>query len=163
METEVRTGSAVVARTAEKNPMSILYRFVSSHPTADVGWLFRKWRTAIIADEDLHDAVLRHTFTNLLSSIDKPRQQERRRAENIQRSEQIAAAATRTTERVIKRVTEIVLMDLLLPNGKTLRDATFKECAQAGGFFHLVAKKGRPLQIVGKTLTEDDLKTLYAG
>lgn len=60
----------------------------------------------------------------------------------------------------VKQKVRPVLMDLMLSNNKQLKTATFGECAQEGGWFREIAKQGRPMEIVGKKLTENDLWNL---
>lgn len=153
---EVKTGAAAVARTAAKNPMLVLASLMSSHPASDIGWLFRKWSEQVQKDEELLEAALRHTFQNMLHSLDRPTVDRRR----IDLQQTRSANIQREARQIADRVVNVVLMNLTLPSGKVLRDATFKECARAGGFFLRVAKKGKPQQIVGKTLTEADLQAL---
>jgi hypothetical protein len=62
---------------------------------------------------------------------------------------------------VASAVSNIVLMNLELPNGKALKDSTFSECAKAGGFFSKVAKMGKPNAIVGKTMDEAALRKVW--
>jgi len=52
------------------------------------------------------------------------------------------------------------LLDFVLSDGKQLRFATFGDCARDGGWLLAVAKCGRPNEIVGKKLTEIDLRNL---
>lgn len=56
----------------------------------------------------------------------------------------------------------IILLDLVLPNGKALRDATGAECAKAGGFFTEVSKAIKPTQVVDRHLAEGDLQNIRA-
>lgn len=58
------------------------------------------------------------------------------------------------------RVRNVVLLNLELPNGKTLRQSTGAECAKAGGFFAEVAKHVKATEVVDKHLTETDLQNI---
>jgi hypothetical protein len=53
-----------------------------------------------------------------------------------------------------------ILLNLTLPTGKALRDATFAECRQAGGFFAAIGRV-RKAGVVGKHLTEKDLANIF--
>jgi hypothetical protein len=66
----------------------------------------------------LIDEALRRAFDNDLSGIQRPPAKRR-----IISKQEIAAAA--------ERLANVVLLDLILPNGKALRDCTGKECRQA--------------------------------
>jgi hypothetical protein len=99
---------------------------------------------------------LGHAFTNLLTSLDR----DKRAAVARQRGKREAAKAREAIARLTSRIRNVVLMDLVLPNGKKLRNATFSECSAAGGWFKLVATKGKLSQIVGEVLSEQDLKEI---
>jgi hypothetical protein len=60
------------------------------------------------------------------------------------------------------RIRDVVLLDLILPNGKALRDATGADCAKAGGFYAAVAKHLKPTQVVDKHLSEANLQDIKA-
>lgn len=59
-----------------------------------------------------------------------------------------------------KEFVKIELLNLLMPNGKPLRDCTFGECAQFGGWFKVLSQQGRPMGIVGKHLSEDQVRKI---
>ncbi|NNV20571.1 hypothetical protein EHE22_09055 [Ochrobactrum pseudogrignonense] len=83
--------------------------------------------------------------------------------ELVRRTREETAARTATAfEEMKAKVRSIVLLDLVLPDGKALRDATGSECAKAGGFFSEVAKALKPTQVVDKNLTENDLQNIRA-
>jgi len=83
------------------------------------------------------------------------KEQEQRREEAKQRTESIR-------DQMKTRLREVLLLDLILPNGKKLRDATGAECKKAGGFFAEVAKGLKPTQKVGHHRTETDLQNIKA-
>jgi hypothetical protein len=64
-------------------------------------------------------------------------------------------------EKLAKKVAAKVLMDYVLPDGKMLRDATGAECVAAGGWLKQVGEKVGAANIVGKKLTEADLRRLF--
>lgn len=61
---------------------------------------------------------------------------------------------------VINKVTARVLMKFRMPNGKTLEQSTFAECATAGGWLTKVSEFGEPAEIVGQKLSEAQLRRL---
>lgn len=158
----IRTGAAVIARIAQRNPLEILARFREEYPNATAELLFLKWAEMIRDDDDLLGAVLRHTFTNLLTAVERSR----RSGSTQFGSNRGARAATPTevrgrAEEVKQRVTRVVLLNLMLPNGKALRYSTFADCASAGGWLANVAKLGQPNDVVGQTVTERQLAKLW--
>ncbi len=78
-----------------------------------------------------------------------------RRAESRQRTARVYTAMK-------SKLRQIVLMDLTLPNGKLLRDATGAACSRAGGFFTEVSRHLHPNQVVDKHLTETDLRNIQS-
>lgn len=84
-------------------------------------------------------------------------------AEMVRRNKEEAAARTAAAFAEMKaKVRGVVLLDLVLPNGKALRDATGADCAKAGGFFAEVAKTIKPTQVVDRHLSEADLLNIRA-
>jgi len=162
-------GAAAVRRSAKKNPVEALVSLIDGDPTADVERLFRKWLEIVRDDEELLIPALRHCFTNIFSSLEAGRRRNRQMnlkaaTEDLQahneRQIQRVKAQQQTAKSMANVIMEIILLDLKLPNGKLLRDATFKDCASAGGWYAKVAKRGRPSQIVGQTLTEQQLRAI---
>jgi hypothetical protein len=80
-----------------------------------------------------------------------------RRAES---RNQTAAVFADLKERVRTSIRNVVLLDLDLPNGKKLREATGAECAKAGGFYAEIARHIMPTQVVDRHLTENDLQNI---
>jgi hypothetical protein len=56
----------------------------------------------------------------------------------------------------------IVLLDLILPNGKKLRDCTGKECRAAGGWLIDVAERVGDDGMVGVLMAETELASIFA-
>ena len=151
---EPRQGAAYTRRISTKNPMEILVGLIEGNPTADASQLFDEWIPIIREDDALLEAALRHTFANLYNALKRPPKRKGRHPTQTveQRQEQVAKSA--------KLIVQVMLMNITLPSGKKLAEATFKECAEAGGWFARVAKKGKPSEIVGRVLTEQDLRKI---
>lgn len=72
-------------------------------------------------------------------------------------------ARSRTVYAEMKnKIRDVVLLDMLLPNGTSLRHATGADCAKAGGFFAAVARAIKPTSVVDKHLSERDLQNIRA-
>lgn len=65
-----------------------------------------------------------------------------------------------THSRFKAKIADILLLDLTLPSGTKLRDATGAECKRAGGFFNAVGSHLKPTQVVDKHLSESDLRNI---
>ncbi len=67
---------------------------------------------------------------------------------------------TAKIEEIAREKAKVILLDMVQPNGKKLRDCTGIYCTQAGGWLTEVGRiAGRGL--VGKVLTEARLKKLH--
>lgn len=152
-----RTGANAMGWYGKKNPREVLVELIEDEPDADSRRLLRKWWPIIKADDDLLEAAGTHAFYNLLKGI---RQKHRDNKSKSKDAKIIERARIDFYKNIIKGN---ILMDITLPNGKKLRDATFAECSAAGGWFKSLAVKGKPSEIVGKTLTEQDLQKHRAG
>ena len=62
----------------------------------------------------------------------------------------------------VERIRQIILLDMVLPTGKKLRDSTGAECAKAGGFFSEVARYLKPTEVVTKHLNEAELRNIWS-
>lgn len=109
-----------------------------------------------------------HSFGRSEVSQDKVERMSHPRAEVkpielVRRTKEEAAARTATAFAEMKaKVRSVILLDLILPNGKALRNATGAECAKAGGFYAEVAKTIKPTQVVDRHLSEGDLQNIRA-
>lgn len=89
------------------------------------------------------------------TKVDRPALTPQSRAEALARS--VAAIGG-----LKARLRAVILLDLTLPDGKKLREATGAECTRAGGFFAAVAKSIKPTEVVDRKLTEADLQNIRA-
>lgn len=81
------------------------------------------------------------------------------------RYEKAAAKRAEGKKRVaaeVARIKNVLLMNLRLPTGSLLRDATGAECAKAGGFYTEVSRHLDGREVVGKHLDETDLQNIQA-
>lgn len=76
---------------------------------------------------------------------------------------QRAAAVAKDAAKMVAAVKAVCVMDLILPTGKSLRNSTFADCKAAGGLFNRIAAKGKPNQIVGKVLNDQQAQALWKG
>jgi hypothetical protein len=73
-----------------------------------------------------------------------------------------AAVTAATVEASVKMVRAVVLLDLIMPNGKSLRACSGGECAGFEGWFKRITAKVGPKQIVGEVLDEAAVQKIYA-
>lgn len=148
-----RTGAAASRRLAKKSPMQLLVDIIDGDPTADHRRLFRTWWDRIQSDDQFMEAVALHAFTNMFAALER----DKNKSAPVKPKEAIEAER-KAVAALVSQVRNVVLLDLKLPNGKKLRNSTFAECSAAGGWFKMVATKGKPSQVVGAVLTEDELR-----
>jgi hypothetical protein len=67
---------------------------------------------------------------------------------------------TKAREQAAKDL-KLFLLDLMLPNGKMLRDCTFSEAGRAGGWYTRLSKCGQPGEIIGATMTEKEVRAVW--
>lgn len=86
-----------------------------------------------------------------------------RRAElSAERRAEGAVSRERGFQELKTRIRAVILLDLTLPSGKRLRDATGAECTKAGGFYTEVARHLKPSQVVDKHLSEAELRNIQS-
>jgi hypothetical protein len=51
-------------------------------------------------------------------------------------------------------------MNLVMPNGKMLKDSTGAECASAGGWYTKISSRVAPEEVVGNVLSEEQLRKI---
>lgn len=144
------------------NPRDLLRRIIEEDPSASKVELLKACRDEIIKDEDMVDAVIEYWFSNNYHSLIGQKsttcdaQQKRRQS--------ISEVATNIKERIEERA-QMLLLDMILPNGKALRDCTGRECANLGNrigqWLKRVSAEIRPTQRVGDALSEERVRQLY--
>jgi hypothetical protein len=168
----VKQGAAASRRTGKKNPLEIRAAIKDRHPTDSFEDLFEMWQKAVERDSECTRVVWLYAFRNYLTALDRDERDRRRSRVEGDRADTSAAASVMRTRRAKMAIDDsdseiaeraksrLVLMNLILPNGKRLQEATFADCKGAGAFFEKVAKLGKPKQIVGETVTEERLQSL---
>lgn len=152
-----RTGAAAMSRVARKNPTELLRQMREADRTASPEHLFRKWCDIVRDDDDYLSAALHHAFTNINTTLERD---ENKTPPTAKQTAERRASEQAKVSALKERVAKIVLMNIMLPTGKLLRESTFADCKKAGGWFAKVAAKGKPNQVVGRTLSEVDLQKL---
>lgn len=93
---------------------------------------------------------LGHTFSRTDVSADRVARQ--REAAKSRRDSAVSELKS--------KLRDVLLLDLVMPDGKKLREATGAECAKAGGFYAEIAKHIKPTQVVDKHMSEADLRNV---
>lgn len=153
----LKTGAAVTRRTAKANPLETLVQLIEADPTADDTRLFRKWLDVVDADDDQRRAALHHTFKNYMTALErdrrKPKASTASRLTTAQRSEAVAE--------IKAKAASILLLDLVMPNGKKARYCKGTEVVRFGGKWVEAGKKAGK-DMLGKVFNESQLRKLMA-
>lgn len=160
-------GSAITSKQPA-GPRDIVVRLIEANPSATEDELFPKFERALqAAGADCQMVVNRYYWAGVFPSLKRAAlmrsvaQPERNAARQRVQSNVQRAAERRQETQIVKAKIVSALMDLTLPpRGKRLADATFGECAAAGGWYAQVAKCGKPNEIVGQVLSETDLREI---
>lgn len=149
------------------NPRDLLKSVMDENPGADRPVIFKLFRERLREDnesEDYVDTIIEYWLANNYYSLVGP-------SRSIQATTRIGAvteAANEIRTRVASKIKEsakIVLLELVMPNGKQLRECTGKECrelsARVGEWLLHVSERVKARQTVGDVLTEADLQEIY--
>lgn len=164
--TDTGTRGAKVQSWRAANPRDLLKRVIDDNPGADRAALLKMFNEALQDDgDDYIETIIEYWFTNNYQSLVAPRF-----AQEAKRQETYNQAVAGIREQLRKRIEEgaaIVLLDMTMPNGKRLADCTGSECIvlrrSIGGWLGRVARRVKPDETVGATLSEQQLQALYKG
>jgi hypothetical protein len=120
-------------------------------------------REKVLGDEpDYLLPILLYFVRNTVAALNRERAAEERKNRDAERErdEELEIVKAKIIAR-IKAEAEKITLDLLMPNGKPLRDCTGDDCAHFGGWYRRLATRVGPLQTVGGVLSEDDVRGLY--
>lgn len=163
--TAVDTGIQGAKRQSfhKASPRGVLMRLINENPRADEHALLRLFGEKIKEDaesgDDYLSPIIEYWFAhNYRSLVNEKAAPSKRLATRAAKQAKVAEIKEKVTARI--RQEALFLLDTTLPNGKALRDSTFGECAKIGGALSKIASKGKPGQIVGKVLSDAQLRKL---
>lgn len=155
LEMQGRKGASFIQKHRLANPREWITRLYEDNPQDSREVLFNKFSEMLKEDEEAQRTVDWYFFVNMYEYIATSRNTKftygNKRPRSVRRAE---------AQNLKEAIAKVVLLDLILPSGKLLRQATFSECAKAGGWFTKISKLGKPQQIVGKVLSEDRLRAI---
>ena len=146
---EAVSQGAAASRRIYDPALKLFFDLATRYEAGDA--LFDAYREALNEDPEAMEDALRYVYRNFLTQF--------RYGPRCAPGQKQAQAAAVTAE--VDKTRKLLLMKLLLPNGKVLQDATFRDCALAGGWFVRIARLGKPGQRVGDVLSEDKLLELW--
>lgn len=150
------TGASFIAMCTEHNPRDLVIELIESMQGEQRDKMFEEFRRRISENDRYQRAVDWYFFVNMHDYLTTSRNKH----QTPQQRAHAKQAADECVTDLKRKIVDIVLLDIILPSGKRLRDSTFAECGRAGGWFTKLAKMGKPAQVVGKVLTEAKLKAI---
>jgi hypothetical protein len=144
----------------ESHLRGLLLKLKNKRPNATRKELEDLFMSAAQADAAMVDEALRYAFDNHFKSLNESVQPQRQ----PQRKAAPAVSAFVSDDEVVAakvRFAKIILLDLVMPNGKKLRDCTGNECGEFGGWL-LKIKERVGSAIVGDELSEKQLAKIFA-
>lgn len=154
-ETHQGTYGAKVQSWRRANPRELLRRLLDENPNDDKAALFEIFWSEISeeASTDLLKSVAEYWFANNYHSLTG-----HAAVRPLARKSEIKALIEK---RIIEEA-RVMLLDMMMPNGKYLAQCTKEECTVFGGWLKAVASKLTPNQEVGAVLSEDELRAIYS-
>lgn len=156
---------AKVQSWKKANPRDLLKRIVEDNPDLDKSALLSALRDEVLSvnGPEYLDSIIEYWFSNNYHSLAiAGRQTSSVSMRTVRaRTEATAARIMENVQTRIREEAEMILLDMMLPSGKALRDATGRDCTEAGGWFLRIAEEVKPNQKVGAVLSEDHVRTLW--
>lgn len=143
------------------NPRERLQKIMTRYPFESYEEIERRFFDDVIDEPALIEVIIKYWCANNYHSLKAAKRTPRDAAAT---KAPTAATVEQIKENLKARIREeaqIMLLDMALPNGKTLRDSTFGYCTRLGGGLSRIGAKGKPGQIVGKHLSETEVRKLY--
>ena len=161
MNTALHTGVTGAKRQSwqQGNPRELLRRLMEDHKNWDRTRLLREFREQLDKSPNSYlETIVEYWFANNYNSLIDPREPDRIR-------DKVAVTKIRTKiEEHVETKAQLILLDLMMPNGKLLRDCTGQECRSlarsVGAWLARIAKRVKLRETVGTTLTENEVREL---
>ena len=169
--TAVDTGIQGAKRQSfhKASPRGVLMALINENPRAPESTLLRLFGQKIKEDAESGDDYLSpiieywfaHNYPSLMKGTRTPAA--KRAAKQAARVKDVEIAEKVTAR--IRQEAQIILLDMVLPNGKALRDCTGRDCSKLGGkvgaWLTKIAGKVKPGEVVGDVLDEAQVRKLY--
>jgi hypothetical protein len=146
------------------NPRNFIANLLQKSPRISDEELREKVKAAVLKNEDYLDAVVEYWVAGERRNLTRPPRPSRPAHQEPEQREEAAAKVAEyraQVEQIAKpRIVQFVLLEMVMPNGKTLAECSFKEVAGFGAKFAALAKGGKPNEKVG-TLSETEVRKLF--
>lgn len=154
-------GALMIKKIEQDNPRELLVGIVEENRDKDKNALFEIFRREVLKSHSLLRAVQWYFFINMYEYQETSRHQS-----SGARQPSVVTPSERLERRIIQdQIVEsikqqIVMLDLLMPNEKLMRDCTGAEMAMFGSRYQKIAERIGKKAKVGDALTEDQLRML---
>jgi hypothetical protein len=157
------TYGAKVQSWKSANPRDLLRQIIEENRNADKPALLAITRDRLLAGDavDHLEAVIEYWFANNYHSLVERPAPPPREATKATRAAAVKNVKEKVKTRILEEAQAMLLDIVTLPNGKSLRDSTGKDCAKAGGWLSKLAEKVGPKQRVGATLSEEEVRSVW--
>jgi hypothetical protein len=112
-------------------------------------------------NREIQETIVEYWFSNNLNSLlDRPADKRQQRVDRANKR----ARAERISQDIVQRVKLAagqMLLEMMLPHGKKLRDSTGGECLVIGGWLGTVGSRMKPDQTVGEVFKEKQLQQIF--
>lgn len=160
--TETTSGELGATRQTwrAKSVRDLLAEIVTSNPQATDRALLEKFVNSLRDDDDYFLAAAEYAFDNALRAL-RREQSQPTAIQKAKLAEQKAKDAVARAKLVARIKSKVLLLSMVMPNGKKLRDCSGEECAHFGGWYRRIASEIGPTKLVGEVLSEQQVRALY--
>jgi hypothetical protein len=162
---DVDTGTYAAKRATWRkiNPREHLNKIVEDNPTGpETRWreLFHEF---LETEPDASGAVVEYWLDNNIRSLLGKEASRKRTKRKTDESETRTEAENlrRKIRDKVAREAQIIVLDLLMPNGKPLGQCTGADCGRFGGWLSALAKTVPPRKKVADVLSEGEARKLW--
>ena len=144
-------------------PRELLKHIIDDLSTADRERLLAEFTDQMLLPENRPalESSIEYFFTNNLNSL--------LQHSGLASSRTLARARTReraeqVSKDIVQQLTVVagrMLLDLILPHGKSLKETTGSECLAIGGWLSQIGAKMKPDDLVGAVFSEEQLRKIF--
>jgi len=158
-----------------KNPRALLEQIVADAPRQK-GQTEREYEASLLAifeeaarmtGGELISTIIEYWFTNNYRSLVRSATKSDPEVVKLRKleAEKVQQSVREAVHKKIKAEARVMLMDMMMPNGKRLRACTGNECRKlsnsVGYWLSMIGNSIGPTQKVGEALSEDKLHEFY--
>lgn len=165
MAIQIGTKGAKVQSWKSANPREMLVRMMDESPGTSRETLLEEFRGEVRkrGNDSYLDVIIDYWFANNFYSLtaDRP---ERKAEARAQKADQVETIKTKLKAKIVEEA-RVILLDLMMPNGRRLAECTGAECGRmskrVGTWLSNIAGAVRPSEVVGDVLDEAAVRRFY--